>query len=459
MTIQKTKLPQKKIDAIRALVKSFFKNKRGDPYIMTDGQCAIFHGVVDRRIKWVWIGAPTRYGKSDALSMALIYLAAFENLKVPIVAGSRDKAEKIMEYVTQHLPDNPELHKGLINTDVSSIDKIEKLKVTMSKSALRWYGGGWIYITSVDSRSIAKEGEGVVGEGGDVVVLEEAGLIKSKDQFSKIVRMPEGDDWGKLVMSGNAIENSVFELAFNDPSFYKVHIGLQQAIDEGRVNEKRLEKQKTLTTMKDWNRYYEVIFPLDDDEAIIKSTYIKFVDHLPSKILYTVCTIDPAISEKQTADFTAKIAVSVGLGNKIYIHGFSNKRLSFKKNLEDMKHWYNTYQPHIFGIESKAFQAAFADSIDDIPIERLEPDGDKIRRLTVQSRWFEHGFVHFVKGTPNIDILIQQLLKFPNADHDDGVDVVSYALEIITKSLTSIKMNSDEQKGQTLTGNIMDTDF
>src|SRR5690606_6627560 len=97
------------------------------------------------------LSAPTRYGKSDVLAMALIYLAAIKKLKVPIVAGSEDKAKKIMEYVTQHIGDHPALFQGLINTDIS---KIDQLKVSVSKNGLRWSDGGWIYITSVDSRSI-----------------------------------------------------------------------------------------------------------------------------------------------------------------------------------------------------------------------------------------------------------------------------------------------------------------
>src|SRR5690606_35829007 len=102
--------------------------------------------------------------------------------------------------------------------------------VSVSKNGLRWSDGGWIYITSVDSRSISREGEGVVGEGGDVVVLEEAGLIKHREQFSKIVRMPEEDrGWGKLVMSGNCVENSVFEDAFNDEMYHKVRVDLETA--------------------------------------------------------------------------------------------------------------------------------------------------------------------------------------------------------------------------------------
>ena len=126
--------------------------------------------------------------------MALIYLASVKHLKIPIVAGSKDKANKIMDYVLQHLSDNDFFYKGLINLDLTDV---EKLKVKATKEALRWATGGWIYITSIESGNTVKEGEGVVGEGGDVVVLEEAGLIKHDEQFSKIVRMPE-EDKGQL---------------------------------------------------------------------------------------------------------------------------------------------------------------------------------------------------------------------------------------------------------------------
>ncbi|MEX2602786.1 MAG: LAGLIDADG family homing endonuclease, partial [Gracilimonas sp.] len=107
---------------------------------------------------------------TEILALALLYLAVFENLKIPIVAGSEDKARKIMEYILQHIPDHPELHAGLLN--MKGLDDADKLKVSASKDTLRWATGGWIYVTSINSRQKAAEGEGVVGEGGDVVVLE-----------------------------------------------------------------------------------------------------------------------------------------------------------------------------------------------------------------------------------------------------------------------------------------------
>src|SRR3989304_3784043 len=130
-----------------------------------DGQAEIFLAIINRNYKWLWQSAPTRYGKSDILAMALLYLAAVKKLKIPIVGGSEEKARKIMDYVVANIADHPLFYQGLINADIS---KIEQLKVSVSKNGLRWYDGGWIYITSIDARQISKEGESVVGEGGDL---------------------------------------------------------------------------------------------------------------------------------------------------------------------------------------------------------------------------------------------------------------------------------------------------
>lgn len=302
----KNKTLKKKIKKIKKLVKVFFKTQRGEPYEMTTGQAYVFLNIIDPKIKWLWLSAPTRYGKSDILAMALIYLAAVKHLKIPIVAGSADKANKIMEYVVAHIADNALLYQGLMNTDIA---KIDQLKISVSKNGLRWYDGGWIYITSVDSRNASKEGEGVVGEGGDVVVLEEAGLIKKKEQFSKIVRMPEDDrGWGKLIQSGNCVEGSVFEDAYNSPLYKKIRITLDRAVKEGRFKTSSLEAKKLQTTSKDWKRYYLVQFP-----AVNEFTYFKpqKYDLLPKneKLKY-YGALDPALGESKKGSLVGIVVIA-----------------------------------------------------------------------------------------------------------------------------------------------------
>lgn len=344
------------IQGIRTLVSKYFKNSKGEPYRLTNGQCEIFAAVVNRKIKWVWTSAPTRYGKTEVISLALIYLAVFEHLKIPVVAGSIDKANKIMEYVVQHISDNPDLYKGLINLELSDI---EKLKVKMSKGALRWATGGWIYITSIESGNTKKEGEGVVGEGGDVIVLEEAGLIKSREQFSKVVRMPEEDKgWGKLVMSGNCIENSVFETAYKDDKYFKVRIPLDQAIAEGRYTLAFLEAKKTDTTTKDWKRYYLVEFPLANEFTYFKPKKMQF---LPKDLKY-YGAIDPSLGETNKGSLQGIAVLGVDKSGQAYevetlgVHIGPNEALNTIFNLP--------YKFQRFGVEDVQFQKYFKQEMD-----------------------------------------------------------------------------------------------
>jgi len=123
---------------ITKLVKSLFKLK-GEPYPITPLECGIFEAVTNKNRKWVWISAPTRYGKTEIIALALIYLAVFLHLKIVIVAGSSEKADKIMEYILIHISDNPVLYQGLINLQI--LENIDKLKVKASKQELIWATG------------------------------------------------------------------------------------------------------------------------------------------------------------------------------------------------------------------------------------------------------------------------------------------------------------------------------
>lgn len=421
-------ISQKKIQAIRLLINSYFKNSKGEPYQPTDSQCEIFATVITPSLHWVWLSAPTRYGKSDILSMALLYLAAFHNLKIPIVAGSEDKAKKIMEYVVQHIGDHPALYEGLINIKVS---EVEKLKVTVSKDALRWTKGGWIYITSIDSRSLTKEGEGVVGEGGDVVVLEEAGLIRKKDQFSKIVRMPETDrGWGKLVMSGNCVENSVFEDAYNNPLYHKVRVDLETAIQEGRFDRQNLEEKKTQTTSKDWKRYYLVLFPEANEFTYFKPTKYQYI---PTKGLKYYGALDPALGESKKGSLVGIVVLGVDSKGQIYEADSIGLQL---KPEEAIRTVFNLpYEFQRFGVEAVQFQAYFLKIMEEksreegkyIPFEPIQQKRKKEERIESLEPYINTKQILF-RGD---NLLWQHFQEYPDLEQLDILDTLEMCLRLI----------------------------
>lgn len=447
-------LNPKKIKAIKIIVKTYFKNSKGEPYELTDGQCEIFAAVVYSALKWVWISAPTRYGKSEVLALAVIYLAVFHKLKVPIVAGSSEKAEKIMQYVVQHLPDHKKLYRGLVNLNLTDV---EKLKVRLSKDALRWADGGWIYITSVDSRNVSKEGEGVVGEGGDVVVLEEAGLIKSREQFSKIVRMPEENKgWAKLVMIGNCIEGSVFEDAYKNPLYKKVRIDLEQAKREGRYSDRLLEAVKAQTTGKDWKRYWLVVFPDANEFAYFKPQKYEMLprEFDPKGELISLKyygSIDPSLGEIGKA-------VKSNKGSKIGIivlaRDTEGKLYEVESVIEHIepdtavKKIFNfPYKFTKFVFEAIQFQKYFLQVTKDlsrklglqIPFVGISQTKNKTERIESLEPFINNGDILF-KGDNQ---LWKDMLDYPNTEFLDGLDALEMAFRAAGRKNPSMAVGDE----------------
>ncbi len=430
----------KQIAIVTQIVATYFRNSKGEPFKLTHGEALFFIAITNKKFRWLWLSAPTRYGKTETLAIALIYCAVFYHLKIPIVGGSEDKAAKIMEYVVQHLGDHPDLYAGLLN--IQDIHDVDKLKVTVSKKVLRWNDGGWIYITSVDSRSKIKEGEGVVGEGGDIVVLEEAGLIKNEEQFSKVVRMPEEDaGWGKLIMSGNCIEGSVFEKAFNNPLYKKIRIGLEQAVAEGRFTQAYLDEKKTQTTSKDWKRYYLVAFPLANEFTYFKPT--KY-DLLPKELKY-YGSIDPSLGESKKSSKIGIVVIGKDEKGQEYEVESIVKHIKPEEAIRIIFNLPYTFQR--FAFESIAFQKYFlkltkAKSKElglNIPFEGLTQSKNKTERIESLEPPINTGIILF-KGDNQ---LWEDMQEYPKTEFLDGLDALEMAHKLCEKQAPRIAFGDE----------------
>jgi len=403
---------------------------------MEDGEAEIFLKFTDPFYLWLWISAPTRYGKTETIALAIIFCAVFYHLKIPIVGGSESKAKKIMDYIVAHLGDHPDLYAGLIN--IQDVQDVDKLKITVSKDALRWHDGGWIFITSIDARSIVSEGEGVVGEGGDIVVLEEAGLIKRPEQFSKVVRMPEeGRGWGKLVMSGNCIEKSVFEAAYNDPKYHKVRISLGQALLEKRFTRQALVNKKSDTTTKDWKRYYLVKFPSANEFTFFKPN--KYL-YLPKKLKY-YGALDPSLGGAKKQEVSTK-------GSKIGIVVLGREEesgqvfevdsaIEHMKPGEAVRKIFNLpYKFERFVIEAIQFQKYFIEVTDElskknklyIPFEGISQSKNKVERIESMEPHISNEHILF-KGDNQ---LWDDMQDYPDTEFLDGLDALEMAWRAMT---------------------------
>lgn len=175
--------------------------------------------------------------------------------------------------------------------------------------------------------------------------------------------------------------------------------------------------------------------PFSEEDAIVKTDWIKECEPSQAPDEYSrqarVLTVDPAASERQTADPTAMIVADLGADGNVYVRAIRNQRTSPSITAETIQNLYETYQPQVVGIEQGALGLVFRDLLAGLPVIGLKPDKDKVRRLLAVSRFFEAGKVFLVKDIQNGQALREQLIEFPKGTHDDMVDAIVYAIRML----------------------------
>lgn len=175
--------------------------------------------------------------------------------------------------------------------------------------------------------------------------------------------------------------------------------------------------------------------PFDPDDAIVQPEWIQFIE--PGKVpegqevAASAIAVDPAASEKTTADPTAKIFGVLGIDGNIYVRAVGNSRLSPTKAAKELMDWNTVYEPSLIGMEEGVLGLVFRDLLAGLPMTGLKPDKDKVRRLLAVARFFEGGRVFIVKGIKNGTALYNQLIEFPSGSHDDMVDALVYLIRML----------------------------
>jgi hypothetical protein len=220
--------------------------------ITTGGQVHIFLALIKQSLTRVQILCSTQYGKSLVVALACIILSCIFKRKVVIVAPSGDKAKIIMRYFVEHLGDNPLFYSQLEKTT-----RLERLRQEENKERIIFRGGGSIFIISANERNSQKKIESAMGEGGDVVIIDEACLV-SDEVEATVFRMIAGRGVNaKYVKIGNPFYRlppySHFYNSWINPNYYRVFIDEQIALNEKRYSLSFLEEAET-------KPFYDILF-------------------------------------------------------------------------------------------------------------------------------------------------------------------------------------------------------
>jgi len=237
-------------DQIYELVKSMYKNEDGSPILLSPTQCEIFATIAMKLHPRNHCMTFTRFGKSRTTALAVLTRCASFPEKWAIVAGNKDKARIIMNYINGHIFDTEYVASKFRLDKGDSADSIRRHR---NKNHLTFdLGGGKISEIFICSAKDA------IGYGAPNVVEDEASLIPN-DEHALVMRMLGDDaDNNFLFKIGNPFLRNHFLDSFMDPAYNKIIIDASMGVHEGRISHSLIEEMRKYSF---FGVLYDVKFP------------------------------------------------------------------------------------------------------------------------------------------------------------------------------------------------------
>jgi len=176
----------------------------------------------------------------------------------------------------------------------------------------------------------------------------------------------------------------------------------------------------------EWARYYR---PRVKDGLLWFDTGEELVDY---RTCERFATVDLAASVKETADYTVILSAAVHQG-RLFVIDVQRRRLEGPDIVPAIRDSLEQHDLGVVHIEKAGFQLSLIQAArrDGLPVKELTPDRDKrARALPLQAR-MEAGDVWFPKDADWLGELQRELWAFPASLHDDQVDALAYAANVM----------------------------
>ena len=182
--------------------------------------------------------------------------------------------------------------------------------------------------------------------------------------------------------------------------------------------------------------------PMADEESPFKPEHFRYFDVLPTLVkglkakYYRTLFIDPAISLKDKADFTAFTVVYASQDGYWWVMEAFRRKAVPSEILDVIMKLHEKHKLDAIGIEDVAYQRSLAfwlaeraaDSFKYLPIHAIKPRGDKRSRILGLQPYFNAGRINIRNSCSGR--LEEELLGIDSIDHDDLADSLAQQLEL-----------------------------
>lgn len=138
--------------------------------------------------------------------------------------------------------------------------------------------------------------------------------------------------------------------------------------------------------------------------------------------------VDPALSTKETADYTAIGAFAVTPDRKLILLEMFRNRIESPEVLKHADRLRRKWRAPVMYFESVAYQKSLVQQgrRAGMPIRELKADKDKVARAMTLGARAEGGDVYLPSDPGDAGELERELTVFPDGAHDDQLDVMAY---------------------------------
>lgn len=194
--------------------------------------------------------------------------------------------------------------------------------------------------------------------------------------------------------------------------------------------------QKNMGSILFANQYLNEIFPSED--AKFQQSWFTYYTVLPETDLYTFAFIDPAISKRETSDYTGISVVSVDRDMNWWVRRAMREKLTPSQTIDLIFDLQRIYKCKGIGIESQAYQEALIHFLTIemrkrhvvLPVTDVKrgPRDNKNMRIQGLIPYYKWGFMHHPTGCSEYE---RELLQFPRSAHDDISDSMASLKELV----------------------------
>lgn len=409
-----------------------------DEYI----ECADFHREI-YAVLWgkenANIVCPRWHAKTTTVLIFIMHALLMKKNKYIIYVASSGLWEEWVGKIKEEMETNVYIME-IFGAQV--LDGKEKKMMSIEDMGMKKWRSKRIELANGGRLATMTKGMAIRWQRPDLVILDdpqEDSDVRNKDIVERFNRWVFTSlyntllPWGKMIALGTIVGNNCLvnilgsKYGFKEVRYKAVEdwVALRPAV----WSLEALEERKKVIGTANFNQEFMHIAILSESQ-IIKREWIRYYreQDLPQAFDKIVLAVDPAISQKDSADYIGLVIMGYKWEYRFVLHSEQCK-MSMNALQAYVSELHKKWSFNVILVESVAFQAMvrqlFASA--GLPVRAVVPHKDKATRL-MQVSWKIEFWKFFVRVKGDEE-LVYQMTNFPDVANDDILDACIYTLE------------------------------